>query len=202
MNAKTLLDTLRRRGVVLAVVGDELRYRPRQAVDGTTLALLREHKAALVALLRGGQAVDQPPPSPTPPEPVLPPPPPSPQPPPLPGWPAGVAVPEWWAELAGPMGDVLVEAAAHECADCGFAVAVRWRPSDGGAPRWACPRCGLSAGDGERPGADAELPPVVRAGGWDAIVVRDACAVCGFPPEGPKDDQGRCAGCAARVSPA
>jgi predicted RNA-binding Zn-ribbon protein involved in translation (DUF1610 family) len=253
MNAKILLDTLRRRGVVLAVVGDELRYRPRQAVDGTTLALLRQHKAALLVLLRGGQAADLPPPGPTPPDPVAPPPPPSPQPPPhagpaaprcphcgsaatrdvpihggrsvrrdcttcgrfvsfpvwygeaapeppLPGWPAGVAVPAWWPELAGPMADVLAEAAGHTCPECGFAVAVRWRPSDGGALRWACPRCGLHAGDGERRGIEPELPAVLPAGGWDAIVVRDACTVCGFPPDGPKDDQGRCRWCAARVS--
>jgi predicted RNA-binding Zn-ribbon protein involved in translation (DUF1610 family) len=167
------------------------------------LAAMREHKAALLALLHGGQAaVDQPPPGPTPPEPVLPPPPPSPQPPPLPGWPAGVVVPAWWPELAGPMRDVLIEAAAHTCRDCGFAVAVRWRPSDGGAPRWACPKCGLSAGDGERPGVEPELPAVLPVGGWDAIMVRDACSICGFPPDGPKDALGRCAGCAARVSPA
>jgi hypothetical protein len=61
MNAKILLDTLRRRGVVLAVVGDELRYRPRRAVDETTLALLRQHKSALIELLaeeqRRGEAV-------------------------------------------------------------------------------------------------------------------------------------------------
>jgi hypothetical protein len=61
MNAKILLDTLRRRGVVLAVVGDELRYRPKRAVDETTLALLRQHKSALVELLeeeqRRGEAV-------------------------------------------------------------------------------------------------------------------------------------------------
>jgi hypothetical protein len=61
MNAKILLDTLRRRGVVLAVVGDELRYCPKRAVDETTLALLRQHKAALVELLeeeqRRGEAV-------------------------------------------------------------------------------------------------------------------------------------------------
>jgi hypothetical protein len=155
MNAKTLLDTLRRRGVVLAVVGDELRYRPRQAVDGTTLALLRQHKAALLALLRSGQAVDQPPPSPTPPEPVLPPPQPSPQPPPLPGWPAGVVVPAWWPELAGPMRDVLVDAAPHFCPGCRFPVAVRWRSRDG-ALRWACPKCGLHHGCGPQPGLVAE----------------------------------------------
>jgi hypothetical protein len=255
VNAKILLDTLRRRGVVLVVVGDELRYRPRQAVDGATLALLREHKAELVALLRGGQAAgDQPPPSPTPPEPVLPPPPPTPPPPPagsaaprcphcgsaatrdvaihagrsvrrdcatcgrfvsfpvwygeaapeppLPGWPPGVAVPAWWPEIAGPMGDLLIEAAAHACPDCGFSVAVRWQPSDGGAPRWACPKCGLSAGSGERPGIELELPAVLAVGGWDAIVVRDACSICGFSPDGPKDDQGRCRWCAERSSPA
>jgi predicted RNA-binding Zn-ribbon protein involved in translation (DUF1610 family) len=106
-----------------------------------------------------------------------------------PGWPADVPIPTWWLELAGPMRDVLIEAAAHACPECGFAVAVRWRPSDGGAPRWACPRCGLHAGDGERPGADAELPPVVRA-----------CSICGFPPDGPRDDEGRCRWCAERSS--
>jgi hypothetical protein len=155
MNAKILLDTLRRRGVVLVVVGDELRYRPKQAIDGTTLALLRQYKAALLALLRSGQAGDLPPPGPTPPDPVAPPPPPSPQPPPLPGWPAGVVVPDWWADLAGPMADVLVEAAAHFCSRCRFPVAVRWRSRDG-ALRWACPRCGLHLGCGPRPGVAGE----------------------------------------------
>jgi predicted RNA-binding Zn-ribbon protein involved in translation (DUF1610 family) len=111
-----------------------------------------------------------------------------------------VAVPAWWPELAGPMGDVLIEAAAHACRDCGFAVAVRWRPSDGGGPRWACPKCGLSAGDGERPGIKLELPAVLAVGGWDAIVVRDACSICGFPPDGPRDDEGRCRWCAERSS--
>jgi hypothetical protein len=45
----------------------------------------------------------------------------------------------------------------------------------------------LSAGSGERPGIEPELPTVVPVGGWDAIVVRDACSVCGFPPDGPRD---------------
>jgi hypothetical protein len=55
MNARILFDTLRRRGVVLAVVGDELRYRPKRAVDETTLALLRQHKSALIELLEEEQ---------------------------------------------------------------------------------------------------------------------------------------------------
>jgi hypothetical protein len=61
MDARILFDALRQRGVTLAVVGDELRYRPKRAVDETTLALLRQHKAALVELLeeeqRRGEAV-------------------------------------------------------------------------------------------------------------------------------------------------
>jgi predicted RNA-binding Zn-ribbon protein involved in translation (DUF1610 family) len=251
--AAGLLAALHRRGVTVELRDGQLWCGPRRALGTADIALLRTHKAALLALLRGGQAAgDQPPPGPTPPEPVVPAPaapqpPPhagpaaprcphcgsaatrdvaihsgrsvrrdcaqcgrfisfpvwygeAPPPPPLPGWPAGVVVPEWWAELAGPMRDLLAEAAGHTCPECGFAVAVRWRSSDDGALRWACPRCGLHAGDGERRGIEPELPAVLPAGRWDAIVVRDACTVCGFPPDGPKDDQGRCRWCAARVS--
>jgi hypothetical protein len=249
--AARLLARVAKLGGSVGLDGDALLLTTPGPAPPELLAAVREHKAALLALLQSGQAGDLPPPGPTPPDPVAPPPAPTPPPPPagsaaprcphcgsaatrdvtihggrsvrrdcatcgrfisfpvwydeaapeppLPGWPAGVIVPEWWADLAGPMADVLVEAAAHACRDCGFAVAVRWRPSDG-APRWACPKCGLSAGDGERPGTDAELPPVVRVGGWDVVVVRDACSICGFPPDGPRDDEGRCRWCAARVS--
>jgi predicted RNA-binding Zn-ribbon protein involved in translation (DUF1610 family) len=72
-----------------------------------------------------------------------------------PGWPAGVVVPEWWAELAGPMRDVLAEAAHHPCPGCRFPVAVRWRSRDG-ALRWACPRCGSHLGCGPQPGVAGE----------------------------------------------
>jgi hypothetical protein len=250
--AARLLATVAELGGSVALDGDSLLLTTSSPAPPELLAAMREHKPELVALLRIGQAAgDQPPPGPTPPDPVAPPPPPTPPPhagpptprcpqcgscetrdvaihsgrsvrrdcaqcgrfisfpvwhgepapePPLPGWPPGVAVPAWWLELAGPMRDLLIEAAGHTCRDCGFAVAVRWRPSDGGAPRWACPKCGLSAGSGDRPGVEPELPPVLAVGGWDAIVVRDACTVCGFPPDGPKDDQGRCRWCAAIVS--
>jgi hypothetical protein len=55
MDAKILLDTLRQRGVTLAVVGDELRYHPKRAVDSAAVALLRQHKAELVKLLEAEQ---------------------------------------------------------------------------------------------------------------------------------------------------
>jgi hypothetical protein len=55
MNARILLDTLRQRGVTLAVVGDELRYHPKRAVDPATVALLKQHKAELIRLLEEQQ---------------------------------------------------------------------------------------------------------------------------------------------------
>jgi hypothetical protein len=55
MDVKILLDMLRQRGVTLAVVGDELRYHPKRAVDPATVALLRQHKAELVRLLEEQQ---------------------------------------------------------------------------------------------------------------------------------------------------
>jgi hypothetical protein len=235
--AARLLARVAEVGGLLGLDGDSLLLTTPGPAPPELLAAVRQHKAALLALLRSGQAADQPPPSPTPPEPVLPPPPPTPPPPPagsaaprcpqcgstetrdvpihggrsvrrdcttcgrflffpvwhgepapkppLPGWPAGVAVPAWWPELAGPMRDLLAEAAGHTCPECGFAVAVRWRSRDG-ALRWACPRCGLHLGCGPQPG------------------VVGGCPGCGAPAdEAPRVDAlGRCAGCAARVSPA
>jgi hypothetical protein len=55
MDARILLDVLRQRGVTLAVVGGDLRYHPKRAVDPATVALLRQHKAELVRLLEEQQ---------------------------------------------------------------------------------------------------------------------------------------------------
>jgi hypothetical protein len=52
MNLDALLTTLRERGVTLTTDGGQLRVRPASKVDGLTLELLRQHKAALLALLQ------------------------------------------------------------------------------------------------------------------------------------------------------
>lgn len=51
MDATTLLDTLRFRGVTLTARGDRLTYRPLDAVTPDLLAALREHKADLLTRL-------------------------------------------------------------------------------------------------------------------------------------------------------
>jgi hypothetical protein len=51
-DAALLLDRLREAGVVLTVIGDTIRVTaPRGTVDPSTKASIRQHKAALVALL-------------------------------------------------------------------------------------------------------------------------------------------------------
>jgi TubC N-terminal docking domain len=51
--AGALLDTLRERGIAIEVVGDRLRYRPRDAVTPDLRAQLATHKASLLAILNG-----------------------------------------------------------------------------------------------------------------------------------------------------
>ena len=59
MTPRDLLADLRRRGVVLWIDGDRLRYSaPTGVVGPDRLALLREHKAALIARLAAEAAAD------------------------------------------------------------------------------------------------------------------------------------------------
>lgn len=51
MDAATLLEALRSRGVTLTARGDRLTFRPVDAVTSDLLAALREHKADLLARL-------------------------------------------------------------------------------------------------------------------------------------------------------
>lgn len=51
MNALELLATLRAQGVYLEPAGDKLRVQPASKLDTVTLELLKQHKAALLALL-------------------------------------------------------------------------------------------------------------------------------------------------------
>jgi hypothetical protein len=126
VTAADLLARLRELGIVTVAEGNTLKLFPADRVPPNLVPLLRAHKRALLCLLR-----------------------------PLPGWPPDVPLPAWWAELAGSLADVLLEAAPHFCPGCRFPVAVRWRPRDG-ALRWACPRCGLHFGCGPQPGVAAE----------------------------------------------
>jgi hypothetical protein len=126
VTAANLLARLRELGIVTVADGNMLKLFPADRVPPDLVPLLREHKRAILCLLC-----------------------------PLPGWPADVPLPAWWAELAGPMADVLIDAAPHFCQGCRFPVAVRWRSRDG-ALRWACPRCGLHLGCGPQPGVAAE----------------------------------------------
>jgi hypothetical protein len=126
VNAADLLAKLRELGILTVAEGNTLRLFPAERVPPDLVPLLRAHKRALLCLLC-----------------------------PLPGWPRDVPLPAWWADLAGPMRDVLLDAAPHFCQGCRFPAAVRWRSRDG-ALRWACPRCGLHLGCGPRPGVVAE----------------------------------------------
>lgn len=51
MSAVALRDRLQRHGITLHAVGDELRYRPKDALTPALLAEVRRHKWALLALL-------------------------------------------------------------------------------------------------------------------------------------------------------
>jgi hypothetical protein len=166
MTLAALLTQLHELGILTVAAGDKLRLYPADGVPLHLVPLLREHKRAILCLLR-----------------------------PLPGWPADVPLPAWWPDLAGSLADVLIDAAPHICPGCRFPVAVRWRSRDG-ALRWACRRCGLHAGCGRKPGPQAAV-----LDGWDVVA---GCPGCGAPAdEAPRVDAlGRCAGCAARVSPA
>lgn len=53
--AQELLAGLRRRGVILEVNGEQLRYRPKDRVTVELRATIQEHKADLLALLQGPQ---------------------------------------------------------------------------------------------------------------------------------------------------
>jgi hypothetical protein len=126
VTAAELLAQLHELGILAVAEGNALKLFPADRVPPNLVPLLRAHKRALLCLLC-----------------------------PLPGWPADVPLPPWWPELAGPMRDVLLDAAAHICSRCRFPVAVRWRPRDGRL-RWACPRCGLHIGCGPQPGVAGE----------------------------------------------
>jgi hypothetical protein len=126
VTAADLLARLRELRILTVAEGNTLKLFPADRVPPNLVPLLREHKRAILCLLR-----------------------------PLPGWPCDVPLPTWWPELAGSLSDVLVEAAPHFCPRCRFPVAVRWRPRDRRL-RWACPRCGLHLGCGPQPGVVAE----------------------------------------------
>jgi len=51
MDARTLLDRLRKRGIILQAAGDRLRFRPRYAVSPEEREALRIHKQDLLAIL-------------------------------------------------------------------------------------------------------------------------------------------------------
>jgi hypothetical protein len=62
-----------------------------------------------------------------------------------PGWPADVAEPRWWPELAG-LGIPIRAGRPQQCDGCGSGVSVNWEDAAAGRWRWSCPRCGRRSG--------------------------------------------------------
>ncbi|MBF0401939.1 MAG: hypothetical protein HQL90_14380 [Magnetococcales bacterium] len=59
MGTRQIFEDLQQAGLSLSLVGDTLRVVPREAITPAARALIREHKAALVELLRQGVATVQ-----------------------------------------------------------------------------------------------------------------------------------------------
>lgn len=59
MSVHELLAVLRERGVTLTADGEKLKARPAAAIDEGVLELLKQHKAALLALLNPQRDADQ-----------------------------------------------------------------------------------------------------------------------------------------------
>ena len=55
MTPEALVAELRARGVELRAVGDRLRYKPASALTPADVEVLRQHKAAVLALLRAAE---------------------------------------------------------------------------------------------------------------------------------------------------
>src|SRR5689334_10247911 len=60
MSALSLLTDLRARGVAVEALGDRVRFRPTGLVTESDRAAIREHKAALLAMLAGDPVTAQP----------------------------------------------------------------------------------------------------------------------------------------------
>ena len=176
-----LLAELSGRGIRLVVQQGELVARgPAGAMTADLAGRLKQHKAALVAALSGGDVAPVIPSAESAATAELP-----------PGWPEDVPQPPWWPEFLAIKGDIQILAARkQQCGDpdCRFPVMIRWTLPGDALRLWSCPKCGRTADPPEQDLYEWRFPATPRPG---FRVKPKVCGWCGPNTTWWQDDNGR-----------